>query len=299
MTMRQTLKRGFQALLVSGGLYPRWARVSTENSAWSFFANNIKLQKRFLEWRFLRGADRAGLEQLRNLHLGRRCFVIGNGPSLNKMDLRLLSNEITIGSNALFLNEPKMGFLPSYYTVQDSLVAEDRSKELDCLRDTLKVFPVDLLYALARTENTMNLAYIPSPKDGVGFSKNLIDGVHSGFTVTYLNLQLAFFLGCREVYLIGMDHSYRYNDSFDRKKGRLNGKDELISQSEDPNHFHPDYFGKGYRWHDPNLEGMEQAYRVARRVFEEDQRVIKNATIGGHLEVFDRTNFDSLFLPVS
>src|SRR3546814_15854080 len=53
------------------------------------------------------------------------------------------------------------------------------------------------------------------------------------------------------------------------------------SNGEDPNHFHPDYFGKGYRWHDPMVWRMEVAYRKAREVFEANGRVVKNATVGG------------------
>src|SRR3546814_15464806 len=67
------------------------------------------------------------------------------------------------------------------------------------------------------------------------------------------------------------------------------------SNGEDPNHFHPDYFGKGYRWHDPMVWRMEVAYRKAREVFEANGRGVKNANVGGQLEVFERTNYERLF----
>src|ERR1700738_2271379 len=54
-----------------------------------------------------------------NKYRDRRCFVIGNGPSLGKMDLSPLRDEITIGCNGLFLLFEKLGFLPTYYTVED------------------------------------------------------------------------------------------------------------------------------------------------------------------------------------
>ena len=34
--------------------------------------------------------------------------------------------------------------------------------------------------------------------------------------------------------------------------------------SDDPNHFHPDYFGKGFRWHDPQVNKMIEAYQRPR-----------------------------------
>ena len=72
-------------------------------------------------------------------------------------------------------------------------------------------------------------------------------------------------------------------------------RDTIPSQSDDPNHFHPDYFGKGYRWHDPMVERMEQSYVRAKAEFERVGRRIFNASAGGHLEVFPRVAYASLF----
>ena len=38
------------------------------------------------------------LKQLKNIHVGERCFIIGNGPSLKKTDLSKLKDEYTIGT---------------------------------------------------------------------------------------------------------------------------------------------------------------------------------------------------------
>ena len=110
-----------------------------------------------------------------------------------------------------------------------------------------------------------------------------------GGTVTYLCLQLAYYMGFSDVYMIGFDHSYKIP-----KDAKVEGVN-ITSASDDPNHFHPDYFGKGYRWHDPQVERMGQAYHKARHYYEAAGRRIRNATIEGHLEVFERVNYDSLF----
>ena len=39
---------------------------------------------------------RPKLKDFRNIHAGERCFVIGNGPSLTRMDLSLLNGEILL-----------------------------------------------------------------------------------------------------------------------------------------------------------------------------------------------------------
>jgi hypothetical protein len=107
-----------------------------------------------------------------------------------------------------------------------------------------------------------------------------------GGTVTMLNLQLAHYLGCDPIYLIGFDHNYRVPANLE--------SDVILSQADDVNHFHPDYFGKGYRWHDPMVERMESAYRVAREFLEAHGVKVFNATAGGRLEVFERVRYDEV-----
>ena len=121
------------------------------------------------------------------------------------------------------------------------------------------------------------------------FSESAARQIWTGGTVSYIGMQLAYYFGAREVYLIGYDHSYKIPKDAD-----VDGL-AIKSNSDDPNHFHPDYFGKGYRWHDPLLSRMEEAYKKTKFVYERDGRSIKNATAGGKLEVFDRVDFHSLF----
>jgi len=73
----------------------------------------------------------------------------------------------------------------------------------------------------------------------------------------------------------------------------------ITSAADDPSHFDPRYFGAGYRWHDPQVERMEEGYRVAKEFYESRGLEICNATAGGHLEVFPRVSFDSLFPPAA
>lgn len=239
-------------------------------------------------------ASRRGRESQRQLvglwnqYSVRRCFIMGNGPSLKLIDLKLLKDEVTIGSNGIFLIRDEMGFLPTFLTVEDTLVAEDRAAQLNNIRETTKVFPFDLSYCLAHDEKTIFVnflrSYAPFPQFSGDFSKR----VYWGGTVTFMNIQLAYYLGCKEIYLVGLDHNYVVPD-------RSKIVDTVIlSDQDDVNHIHPDYFGKGYRWHDPNVARMEQSYIIARRFLEAKGVRIMNATVGGKLEVFSRISFDSL-----
>jgi len=234
------------------------------------------------------------LYSLKNKHKGKRCFIIGNGPSLNACDLTMLKDEVTFGFNSIFLNFEKMGFAPTYYIVEDCLVAEDRSKEIEAFKGCYKFFGNHLNYCLKPNENTFWLNVIMNYNEYENFphfSNDFVRRLWVGGTVTYLALQMAYYMGFTEVYMIGYDHSYTIPNSAD-----LNTQTARITSNEsDPNHFHPDYFGKGYRWHDPRVDRMELSYKRAKKVFEKDGRKILNATVGGKLEVFERVDYKSLF----
>jgi len=220
-----------------------------------------------------------------------RVFVIGNGPSLKQTDLALLKDEITIGFNGIFLYE---GFTPTIHVVEDHLVGEDRVNEITDYRCPAKIFPAYLSYCLPTQDNTIFLNHLPRrsfPVD-TDFSDDVGEISYTGGTVTYTGLQIAASLGVDEIYLIGVDASYTVHNvqrSTDYDVG------VLTSTADDTNHFDGRYFGKGYRWHDPNVHTMLQAYRKARNYSDAKGITLKNATIGGQLEVFPRTDFYQLF----
>jgi hypothetical protein len=86
-----------------------------------------------------------------------------------------------------------------------------------------------------------------------------------------------------------MDHDYVIPKDF------ITEGETITSTGDDPNHFHPDYFGKGKKWHDPHLDRVERTYNYFKIVFDAKNRIIKNATVGGKLEVFERIDFKTLF----
>ncbi|MEO1241793.1 MAG: 6-hydroxymethylpterin diphosphokinase MptE-like protein [Pseudomonadota bacterium] len=235
--------------------------------------------------------NEARLLSFKNKNLGERAFIIGNGPSLNKIDLRKLKNETTFGVNAIYLNKEKMGFLPTHHIVEDVFVAEDRALEINALEGPNQWFGNYLRYCLTPKSNVCWLNIACDYRNYPGFphfSDNAARIVWVGGTVSYIAMQLAYFMGFKSVYLVGFDHSYSVP-----KEAEVKGR-AITSTSDDPNHFHPDYFGKGYRWHDPRVDRMEQAYIRARAMYERAGRKLFNATVGGHLEVFDRVNFDDI-----
>jgi hypothetical protein len=83
-----------------------------------------------------------------------------------------------------------------------------------------------------------------------------------------------------------VDHSFA-------TKGKPNTT--VVSQGDDPNHFHPGYFGKGFRWQLPDLDTSEVAYGMARQAYESAGRQVIDATVGGHLRIFPRVDYETLF----
>jgi FkbM family methyltransferase len=239
---------------------------------------------------------RPRLRDLRRRWWGtRRCFVIGNGPSLNDTDLSLLAGEVTFAVNGFFLKARELTWSPTFYVVEDHLVAEDRADDINAIDDSIKLFPANLAYCLSEDDRTTFFDHRPriSYPRGFDFSMDADRRTYAGCTVAFTCLQLAAFLGFQEIYLIGVDADYAIPD--DALRSSAYGVQILDMKSDDPNHFDPDYFGKGYRWHDPQVDKMLEAYGEAKVVAEQHGIRILNAGIGGKLEVFPRVEYQSVF----
>lgn len=243
--------------------------------------------------------DAAGISALRNRHLGERCFIVGNGPSLAETDLTLLRNEVTFGVNGIFYAQDRMGFEPTYYVVEDTSVMNENLDEIRAYPAGQKLFPSIYRSLYDRDDAlffNMNRGYYEPQSPNCGtprFSVDAAQRLFTGQSVTYINLQLAYFMGFATVVLIGMDFSYVIPDNVNREG------DVLTSNGPDPNHFHPDYFGKGKTWKDPRLDRVLESYKLAKDMFEADGRRVVNATIGGALELFPREDYHALFTGVA
>jgi len=201
--------------------------------------------------------------------------------------VRLVRDEVTIGSNGIFLLFPEVGFRTTFVTVEDRVFAEDRAHELNALHGTMKLFPHDLAYCITADDDTLYLDFRRSYPAFPQFSDDLSRQAFWGVTVTFLNLQLAWYLGCAPVYLIGFDHEYKTQAS--------TSSGPVVSTSPDESHFHPGYIGPGYRSYPPMLERMEMSYRAAKTFLEERGVAVYNATAGGKLDVYPRVSYFDLF----
>lgn len=227
--------------------------------------------------------NKTKLRLYKDIHKGQRCFIIANGPSLNKIDFNLLKNEITIGMNRSYLLEKTKGFMPTY------LACIDDTCQLAQFYEEYNEISIPCFYA-------WNQRHLFDKKDNqmfvrvrfkMGFSEDIVDDLtYNGGTVTYTCIQLAYYMGFSEVYLVGKDHSYKVPE----KKDGI-----IISDGKESNHFIGEYYKTGQKWYAPNYTIEEKAYKLARKMFEMENKVIKDATIDGKLNIFEKTDFTRLF----
>jgi hypothetical protein len=222
------------------------------------------------------------LGSFKDKHRGQRGFIIGNGPSLKQTDLSLLRDEFTFGLNRIYLVFPELGFSTSYYVSINSLVIEQ------CARD-IRALPVPKFLSWRSRhliQPSPGLMFLHTTYTGPKFATDARGRLWEGATVTYVALQLAYYMGFRQVILIGVDHNFS-------TQGAPNTT--VVSQGDDPDHFHKGYFGKGFRWQLPDLETSEWGYRMARQAYEADGRQVLDATVGGKLNVFPKVDYNTLF----
>ncbi len=222
------------------------------------------------------------LAAFKDRHRGQRAFIIGNGPSLRHTDVSKLKGEITFGLNRVYLAFPQWGFHTTYLVSVNDLVIQQCADDLRTL-PMWKFFTWRARKWIPLDERTI---FLFTTYMGPTFATDARGRLWEGATVTYVALQLAYHMGFDEVILIGVDHNFT-------TQGPPN--QEVVSQGEDPNHFLPNYFGKGFRWQLPDLETSEKAYRMAREAFEAAGRRVVDATIGGKLQVFPKVAYASLF----
>lgn len=146
---------------------------------------------------------------LKDKEINKRCFILANGPSILNHNLSLLENEVTIGMNASTLLEKKFKFHQTYYVLSDKrfLLHEEKSK---CANEKLSPLTIRVLRDILKEydNNITNPTKYVASLGRDGFSFNLQRGFYFGSTTTMLAIQLAYYLGCKEIYILGLDLNY-------------------------------------------------------------------------------------------
>jgi hypothetical protein len=161
----------------------------------------------------------AYIKTFKNKHVGKRCFVIGNGPSLSPKDLDLIKNEYSFGTNRIYHVFDKTDWRPTYYMAVDSNVIESQINEIE--KVTLKEKFINYFeknhfneklteinnihFIVIRGAFMLNRnVYIPPET----LSEDVSDHFTPLISVTCFCIEFAAYMGFKEIYLLGVDHCY-------------------------------------------------------------------------------------------
>jgi len=239
----------------------------------------VSISAKFRSIGLLQNSKYADIKKFKGIHDGERCFIIATGPSLTIEDLNKLKDEYTFSMNSIILVFDETDWRPTYYGIQDHLVYD---KLKDCIfRSKLKnifigsylnkrcevpedsiVFPLDLLDHVTMNPKRYNTK----------FSSDCYAKVYDGYTITYSLMQIAVYMGFKEIYLLGVDCNYTQNKNYFKDHG-VQAPDSLKDNA---------------------TERMSFAYQVAKNYCDKHGVKIYNATRGGMLEVYSRVDLDKV-----
>ena len=257
------------------------------------------------------------LREYKNRYEGQRCFIIGNGPSLKAADLdRIKENgDFSIASNRIYLIFEGTEWRPNIWTTTDEYAIKVCWPAMSAVQAELKIIPVEVGHKMYPIEGALPVRYDANNKDNwivqgrlPLFSDDITRFVYNGMTVTYVNIQIAVYLGFKEMILLGMDHSYSRQSyvpshlrNYDWKRNKLNLTSgynislDIRSVEGVQDHFCENYM-EGLRQDGAYcIEAAVRAYQAAKKYAEDHDIRIVNATRGGKLNVFKRVNFEALF----
>jgi hypothetical protein len=221
------------------------------------------------------------IRKYKNRHEGLRCFVIGNGPSLQVRDLNKITQEYTFASNRIYCCFDKTNFRPAYYFVGDGGFVS---------RDYENIKNVPSKATFVGLEDFLSYKNFYKGSDVILYRKvtkltNLIplvqpitdDFVSAGHTVLFDACQFAIYMGFKEIYLLGTDCSFGTgkNHFYTEYTSEIKGKTENPHKEE------------GYK--------MNLAFNALYQYCESHNIRMRNATRGGMLESVPRVDFDNLF----
>ena len=217
------------------------------------------------------------IKDYKDCHVGQRCFIVATGPSLTVEDVEKLKDEITFSMNSIVKLFPKTDWRPTYYGIQDCFVFDAMFQDKyfqeiknrfvgDLILDSgRKAKQNDVIFSL----DLLNHEAYKIKRYDFKFSDDASAIVYDGFSITYSLIQIAVYMGFKEIYLLGCDCDYSGK--------KMHFADYGFPLTTDPRN------------------RMLTAYQVAKEYADAHGIKICNATRGGKLELFERVDLNSLF----
>lgn len=245
--------------------------------------------------------DAAFIREMQGRYTGKRCFIIGNGPSLTTDDLERIKDEYAFASNRIYKIFERTNWKPTFYFCADLDVL---SAELG----TIKKLPLQYKFIrksfwrwnLSEKDNICQfIQYGPyhihrERLDKKDLSTDCSRYISMSSNVTCNMIEFAIYLGFREIYLLGVDASFPIAIHKDGTveidsslKSHFDGADEEID-ARTVKKGYKDYFYP---------DASNQCYELYRSYAKKNQIKICNCTRGGKLEVFERKALEEIIKP--
>lgn len=228
---------------------------------------------------------------LKNRYEGQKCFLLGNGPSLTIEDLRKTNSFLTFGCNNLIQFMKYYEWYPSFFYFEDTQFIKkyvSSQNDIDFLTDNCELCFTSIVNEVFDKYRDVyqNLYFFKNKRDSkeIRIQEDIKKGLFLGGTSLFGMLQLLVHLGIREIYLLGVDFSFRKEVS---KDGQLKINGNIKNHAEGMNQVTDGIY---------YVDFILQSWQVAKQYADSHGIKIYNATRGGKLEVFPRVDFDSLFV---
>lgn len=242
------------------------------------------------------------VKKFKNKHLGERCFIVGNGPSLKNTNLDLIKNEFSFAMNRISMIFDFTEWRPSYYSCTTTNIHRAEWK-----KDIYKIQNLDIPFFVwdklvneskdfVIDDNTFFLncsdgeQVTNSPKED-WWSWDPSERVTKFGSSIVVSFQLAVYMGFKEIYLLGTDLNFK-ETSFQKFLKTL-GLNEM-SQRFDTNHFSSSYGTPGLPSSVLNLN-MLSVHELIDKMTKSCGVKVYNSTIGGNLEIYKRVELETLY----
>ena len=251
------------------------------------------IQARFIQpWmmkHFEKTAPGKALAAYKNKYEGRRCFFVGNGPSLRAEDLTRLheQGEITFGFNRIYNIFDQTPWRPTFYISQDEKMLGGCAGAVNGTEMGTKFIPIQMRWwheicVDGAREFRIIDQQVEDPRQ-FGFSDDIAKGIYNSSTGMYTAAQLAAYMGFKEIYFIGVDHHFRVSQ---------NSNGEIVVDNTVKDYFTDKYNEDKDNLYIPNTEKSTLTYIAMKHHCGSRGIRVYNATRGGKLEVFERVTFE-------
>jgi len=222
----------------------------------------------------------------------KRCFILATGPSIKNENLDLLQNEFCISVSNFFVHEKYLSLKPKFHVFAPSHPPITSEQYSAWLKDASDNTHFETTFVVADSnrsivESTLihsnKLFYLSGGDFPVDFCKRLPPVQ----TVVHVAIYLAIYLGIKEIYLLGADHSWvlhygKSNHFYEENKHKL------VQQNY--SEWIEDDIGKEFE----NNAVLWDFYRKIRSYSKENNYKIVNLTKESLLDVFERDTLENI-----